>query len=732
MRPIHRVLVHCFVFALVLAFVPPLSAQPAAAGGAISGKVVTAGGAAVPDATVEVVGTRRRAATDATGAFHIDGLAPGRYLLQVDSPRFGSGTAEVTVAVAEVPVEIALDFAIHHEEILVTGSPDARRLEESYQPADVLDSGDLQAKLQPTLGETLAQQPGVSSTAFGQGASRPVVRGFEGDRIRILDNGVGSGDVSDTSPDHAVSMDPFSADRIEVLRGPATLMYGSSAEGGVINVLSDRIPSQVPLEPLAGRIDLRAGSVSNERAGAANLGGGHGHVGWHLDGFKRDADDYKSGEGTVLNSYLEAKGGSGGVSYVSDSGYLGASASRFDTNYGNPAEEVVHLELSQKRYDVQGELYRPDGFLRGLKGRFGHNDYEHTEFEGDEVGTKFLDNGSEGRLEALHRAFGPVTGSFGVQVKKRNFEAIGEEAFVPPTSTDNWAAFLFEEVGSGPFRAQLGLRHDKQDTSADAPDLPDRNFSATSASLGGLYVQGDYAAALTVSRSVKLPNAVELYANGPHIATLAFEIGDPNLDEEKSLGVDLSLRKTAGRAHGELSLFANRIDGFIFEQFTAEEPPEEFPELVVIRFTQRDAEFRGAEAHLDVDLLHAEPHHVTLELGADFVRASLRDTGEPLPRIPPRRFLAGLRYQGDKLGAGVEARKVDRQDRVGANETETSGYTLVNAQVSYRLFSDRLVHDLVLRGTNLTDELARNHVSFLKDVAPLPGRDVSLSYRLTF
>lgn len=730
MRSIHRALVFCFLCSLALAFVPPLSAQ--GAGGAITGKVVSTGGAAVTDATVEVVGTHRRAGTDSAGAFRIDGLAPGSYLLQVDSPRFGSGAADVTVAGAQVPVEITLDFAVHREEIVVTGSPDARRLEESYQPADVLDSADLQAKLQPTLGETLAQQPGVSSTAFGQGASRPVVRGFEGDRIRILDNGVGSGDVSDTSPDHAVSMDPFSADRIEVLRGPATLMYGSSAEGGVINVLSDHIPSQAPLEAFAGRVDLRSGTVSNERAGAANLNGGSNHVAWHLDGFKRQTDDYDSGEGTVINSDLEAKGGSGGVSYVSDRGFVGASVSRFDTNYGNPAEEEVRLDMTQKRYDFQGELFRPEGFLRGLKGRFGHNDYEHTEFEGPEVGTRFIDNGSEARLEALHRAFGPVTGSFGVQVKKREFEAIGEEAFVPPTSTDTRAAFLFEEVASGPFRAQLGLRHERQETSADAPDLLNRDFSATSGSLGGLYVQGDYAAALTVSRSVKLPNAVELYANGPHIATLAFEIGDPNLVEEKSLGVDLSLRKTAGRAHGELSLFANRIDGFIFEQFTAEEPPEEFPELVVIRFTQRNAEFKGAEAHLDVDLLHAEPHHVTLELGTDFVRAELRDTGEPLPRIPPRRFLVGLRYQGDRLGAGVEARKVDRQDRVGENETETAGYTMVNAQVSYRLFSARLVHDVVLRGTNLTDELARNHVSFLKDVAPLPGRDVSLSYRLSF
>jgi iron complex outermembrane receptor protein len=532
-----------------------------------------------------------------------------------------------------------------------------------------------------------------------------------------------------------VTSDPFSAESIEILRGPATLLYGSSAIGGVVNVIGESIPHSVPDQAVTGHVDLRGSSNADERAGGVSLGGGGGALAWHLNGFKRETDDYESGAGLVVNSDLEVHGGSGGVSVVGRDGFLGVSATQFKSKYGNPAEEIVHLEMDQKRYDLEGEWNHGFGPFRGARLRVGHNDYEHTEFEGEEVGTAFFDDGTEGRIELLHPQLGLFSGSVGLQYKQRDFEAVGEEAFVQPTSTDTWAAFLLEEVGSGAFRFQFGLRYDNQDTSVEAPDLPDRSFAATSGSAGFVWNQPGYGVGLTLSRSAKLPNAVELYANGPHIATLAFEIGNPDLKEEIGLGGDLTLRKTAGRARGEVSLFANRIDDYIFEQFTGELEGEEGGDeepLRVIRFAQRDAEFRGAEGRLNLELVHSEPHHLSLDLGADYVRAKLRDTGEPLPRIPPLRYSAGLRYASTHWGAGVEWRRAEEQDRVAEAETKTPGYDLVNANLSYRAFWGGQIHDFVLRGSNLNDELARNHVSFLKDVAPLPGRDVSLSYRLSF
>jgi iron complex outermembrane receptor protein len=289
-------------------------------------------------------------------------------------------------------------------------------------------------------------------------------------------------------------------------------------------------------------------------------------------------------------------------------------------------------------------------------------------------------------------------------------------------------------------RGQLGLRHERQDSAAVGQ--PDRGFAGTSASLGGLWnATEDLLVALTVSRSVKIPDPEELYANGPHIATGVFEIGDPDLGEETTLGVDLTLRHRADRVRTELSLFRNRTDDFIFDVFTGElvggdegeagEGEEEEP-LPVVRFVQDDAEFWGAEAQVHVDLVRAEPHHLELELSGDLVRAELRRSGEPLPRIPPVRYSAGLRYQGEHLSSSLFARRTAEQDRVAAFETRTAGFTTVDASVGYRFFHGDVVHSLLLAGTNLTDELARNHVSYLKDVAPLPGRDVRLTYRLAF
>ncbi len=699
--------------------------------GTIEGKVTTSDGGTVDDAEVLMVELRRRTRAGADGTFRFEGVPAGTYLLEAVSSRYGNAVDRVTVdAGGTAQVELVLDLTVHRDEILVTASPDVRSRYEVAQPTSVLSEEELQQRLQPTLGETLSKEPGVSSTFFGPGASRPVIRGLGGDRIRVLESGVGGGDASSTSPDHAVSIDPMTAERIEVLRGPATLLYGSSAVGGVVNVIDNRIPDEMPGAKIEGSAELRGGTVSDERGGAARLEGGLGRFAWHADYLKRATDDYEASGFTVSNSATESESGAAGFSYIGDQGFVGVSVSGLDTLYGIPGgEEDVRIDLEQQRYDLRGSITRPLGIFRGMNVRLGVTDYEHRELEGDEVGTRFLNDSWEGRFELLQNALGPLSGSIGFQALSRDFEAIGEEAFVPPTQTGSWAVFAFEEVTRGAWRFQLGGRYENQDVEAETEGVDHRSLSGLSASLGVVYGIGDdYSLGLSLARSTKLPNAEELFSNGPHIATRAFEIGDPNLGEETSLGVDVTLRKSNGPLTGELTFFTNRFDDYIFEQGTGEEEDG----LQVFRYVQRDAEFYGAELSGVWELFHGEPDHLDLELGADFVRAELRDTGEPLPRIPPRRYRLGLHYRGERLNGLVEGIQAEDQDRVSQFETPTEGYTLLNASIGYRFLTSVAVYDVLLRGTNLTDEEARTHVSFLKDFAPLPGRDVSLSLRVTF
>lgn len=768
---------------LLLSAVPPVWGQAAARPtGVLTGKVVTADGVAVPGAEVRVTELRRRAVTGEDGSFRFEALPPGDYLLEATSPRLGAAVDRVRVtAGGTAEITLALDLAVHQEEILVTASPDARSQSEVAQPTSVLAGEELMLQMQPTLGETLNQEPGVTSTFFGVGASRPVIRGLGGDRIRVLESGIGSGDASTTSPDHAVSVDPLAAEQIEVLRGPATLLYGSSAVGGVVNVIDNRVPDSLPGAPIGGSVELRGGTVADERGGAASLDGALGsRFAWHVDLLKRETDDYEipgfaesaalraeegeEGEeheqvrGLAENSATDTESGTVGLSWIGDHAFFGLATGRYNSLYGIPGghshgheheegeeeeeeheeeeEAPVRVDLEQRRWDLRGGVTQPFGIFRGVNLRFGSTDYEHRELEGDEVGTRFLSDSWEGRLELLQKRHGALTGSFGLQAQSRDFEAIGEEAFVPPTQTDNWALFTFQEIERGPWRFQFGGRFERQDVTADLPSDPDavegpddRSFDGLSGSAGLVWQSGeDYSLGLSLARSTKLPNAEELFSNGPHLATNAFEIGDPGLDPETSLSADLTLRKTSGPFTGELNLFLNRFDDFIFESATGEEEDG----LPVFRYTQRDAEFRGAELSGLYELIHAEPYHVDLELGVDYVRAELRDTGDPLPRIPPLRYRLGLHYRGEKLHGLIEGQRVEEQDRVAALERPTEGYTLLNASVGYRFFAADMVYDVLLRGTNLTDEEARNHVSFLKDLVPLPGRDVNLALRLTF
>lgn len=742
-------------------------APNAAAAGTLVGTVTSAGGSAASHAVVEIVELRRRTHTDAEGGYRFTDVPRGAYLVQAVDPRFGSAVARVEVGEGEVRLDIRLDVALHKEAVVVTAQSEARALSEVGQPVSVLSGEELAARIAPTLGETLASQPGVSSTYFGPGASRPVIRGLGGDRIRVLEDGVGAGDASSTSPDHAVSIEPLGASTIEVVRGPATLLYGSSAVGGVVNVLDQRIPDRAPDHTLGGNVDLLGASVNDEWSGGASLKAAAGPLVFH-GGFARrktedltipgyaesealraaeeeEGEEHEQAFGVLPNSAIDSTSGSLGASYVASKGFFGVAWAGYDTLYGIPGghaheeeegeehaedESGVRVDLEQRRFDVRGARSEPFGAFRGAKLRFGLADYQHQELEGDEIGTLVTNEAWEGRLELLHKPIGAWSGSFGVQLASRDFEAIGEEAFVPPTETRGVAAFVFEEIGRGAWRGQLGARYEHQNVDALGDVGLERSFDALSGSAGVLYRGGSgFGAALTLALSQKIPNAEELYSNGPHLATGVFEVGNPDLAKEKSLGVDLSFNKRTGPVTGQLGLFLNRFDDYIYEEFTGEEQDG----LPVAQYVQGDATFRGFEAGLAIELLHAEPRHLDLELSADYVRASLRGGDEsPLPRIPPFRYGAALHYGDMHWDGRLEVRGSAAQERVSAYELPTDGYTFLNASLGYRFFLGHRIVQLRVQASNLTNEEGRNHVSFLKEVAPLPGRDIRGSLRVLF
>lgn len=684
----------------------------------------------------------------------------------------------------------AANAPLHLEPLVVSASPYAREPGELAQPVSVLDGSRLARQQATSLGELLAGEPGVSSTWFGPGASRPIVRGLGGDRLKVLENSVGTIDASITSPDHAVALDPLLIERVEVVRGPAALLYGGNAVGGVVNVITHRIHESRPEHPLAGRFELRTQSVNDEQSAGLVLDGAAGPIAWHLDGFRRktgdlqipghaasarlratetkhdDGDHEETAEvyGTVPNTALAADGGAFGLSYIGDAGHVGLAWSGYNTFYGVPAgahshaahehrhddgerADNVSIDLVQRRFDVQGAFARDTGMLRGARFKFGSADYRHQELEGAVVGTVFRNRGHDARVELLHQPLAEFTGAIGWQGGRSHFEALGDEAFVPPSRTTNQSLFLFEELVAGALTWQFGARAGTQRiTLRDGSGRTHRD-DLLSAS-GGLVwnATAAWTFGLSLARSGRAPNAQERFADGPHPGTGAYEIGAPGLGLETSTALDLTLRKRAGFITGALTLFTNRFDGFVFEQptglfavahaghhhFVDADHPEAEEGLAVYRFTQSDARFQGVEAELVVHLHNGGPGRLDLYLAADTVRGQESGTGRPLPRITPNRTKAGLEWTRRAFSLSGEVQFVAAQNRIAAHELPTDGYTLVSAHAGYRVATGRTAWDFFIRGTNLGNTEARVHTSFLKDIIPLPGRSVHAGARMSF
>ncbi|PHZ84376.1 TonB-dependent receptor domain-containing protein [Paremcibacter congregatus] len=657
------------------------------------------------------------------------------------------------------------------EELFVTGAPHSKTRLDVLQGSNLISGEELDQRLEASIGETLSGIPGISSTFFGPGASRPIIRGLGGDRIRMLINGIGSIDASSTSPDHSVAADPLTAERIEVLRGASTLLYGSNAVGGVVNIIDGRIPSLIPEGGFEGRARLSYSSVADDVAGGASVnarltGTDETALVLHLDGTFRNTGNYdipgfsesavlrateeeeeNGGEeeafGTVENSDVDNKSGAVGLSWIGKDALFGISYSRNDSNYGVPGhhhheedhadeapgeheeeeEAPVRIDLDQKRFDLKGNLTRDFAIFEEARLRFGYADYKHTELEGSEIGTIFTNKGWEGRLELIQKEIGNLHGSMGLQLRERDFEAIGAEAFVPPTTTRQWGIFAVEELSLDPVTLEFGARFDHQSVDNKALGQT-RSFSNISLSAGGAYhPTAESLIGLSLGRTERAPTAEELFSNGPHLATSAFEVGNPNLDKERATSLELTLKQESDRLTASLNLYHTWYDDFIFEAFTGQQEGG----LNILEFRQRDARFYGAELEVDYLAYSVGTHNIWLNLSGDLVRAKFTGDLGNLPRIPAKSATVGFAYEGETLGASGSIRFVDDQTNLAASELMTEGYTDINMEVSWRPFGDDQDLTLRLQGKNLSNAERRQHTSFLKDLLPMPGRSVKIS-----
>ncbi len=627
------------------------------------------------------------------------------------------------------------EHEVRLEEIVVTATPLRSTSDALSEPVEILAGERLDEDKAATLGETVAGLPGVQSSYFGPGVGRPIIRGLDGPRVGVLANGLGSQDVSTVSQDHSLAIEPFLADQIEVLKGPATLLYGSGAIGGVVNVVDGRIPEHAPDRSFSGRSELRHDAVSDGFTGMLRADTGNDRFAIHFDGLKRDNEDYEIPDGTLANSFIETRTGAFGGSLLGDWGFLGVSVSRFLDTYGNPGEPGnpaegeggVFLDIEQDRTEFKGGYTRSFGVFTGARFAISSGDYRHIEFEGEEIGTTFVNDSTEGRLELTHAPVGNWTGAFGVQFSDREFEAIGEEAFVPKTQTDLLGIFVVEQAKWGRLQLDLGARIETVESSPE--DQPSRDFDPLSLSAGAIWrFDESLHLSFNLDRADRAPAEEELFANGPHVATASFEIGDPDLSEETANQAEIGLHFHGDVIEAKASIYYNRFDNFIFLVDTGETEDD----LPVRQWTQNDARFRGFEGEVLWHISDGASGAFDVRVFGDTVRATLADDSGNVPRIVPARVGADLRWRADNWRASVGAVRHAEQDDVAVNETPTDGYTLVDAHVAYHVDGPSLAWEIFADATNLTDQDARVHTSFLKDRVPLPGRAFSLGFRAYF
>lgn len=671
-----------------------------------------------------------------------------------------------TLAMSSLPFivtqsAVAQDSPLHrHEinEVIISASPLEEKAAGINQANSILAGETLQREAAATIGETLKNQPGITNSGFGPGVGRPVIRGQVGNRVKVMQNGSGTLDASAASGDHAITTEALVAERIEVLRGPATLRYGNGAIGGVVNVIDNRIPDELP-EKTTGAIEYRHNNVNDQNSTVIVLDGALadtplGNWAWHLDGLYRDSNDieieglaahpeagedpadHETTNGYIDNTDTQANTVTGGISWIGDQGFIGISISEMENRYGVPPEghdhgdepELISIDMEQTRVDLDAEWADVlPGFTLGRM-RISYNDYEHVELEGGEKGTRFTNEAIEARVELLHQEFSGWTGAVGFQVEDRQFAAIGEEAFIPKSDIQNTGLFWVGETSHGDWSYELGLRLDRQTIDPDSSlssSGSEIDHNTQSFSLSSLWQMTDeQSISLGFTRAQRAPSVEELLSNGPHHASESFDLGDENLDEETSHNFEMGYQYQ-GPVKLNINLFYNAIDDFIFKRNTGVEDPIE--ELTIFQFEQEDATFRGAEVSVGVPLTD----NWEIELFSDYVRAKLDKSGD-VPRIPPLSYGIALNFQTEQWTAGLRLTEAEEQNRAGNFEEDTDGYTQLDGHVHYHIDTANGNWLIFLKANNLLDQEIRNSTSFLREIAPEPAQSLELGIRMSF
>jgi iron complex outermembrane receptor protein len=662
------------------------------------------------------------------------------------------------------------------KEVTVTGNPLGAT--DLIAPAAQYSGAGLLLRSKTTLGETLDGVPGVSSTYFGPNASRPIIRGLDGDRIRILGNGGATLDASSLSYDHAVTSDPISIERIEVLRGPGALLYGGSAVGGVVNVIDNRIPREPLFDEkggVGGKVDLGLATGNREKSSGVLLEGGNNRYALHVDVFNRETGDVKvptdlacskGGVNTITNricnSDSKVRGGAAGGSVFFDHGYLGASVSTYRSNYGTVAEDDVTIDMKSNRAALEGEVRNLGGFIQSVKGQLSHTDYEHTEFEGPDPGTVFKNKGSDFRLEARHARIGNLDGVIGFQAESNKFSADGAEAFAPYSKTSQNAVFAYEEYATSWGKLSFGGRLESVKVESLGNPLVarftpmTRDFTPHSYAMGALWnAAPGWQVTSNLAYTERAPKDYELFAQGPHVATKAWETGDATLGKEKSTSLDVGAAWKSGANRFSANAYVHRFKNYIGLLATGNTYGQEdgalnpadldgdgvddanpdnslLPEFA---YTGVRARFVGLEASGNIRLIEGAST-LDLALRGDLVHATNLSNGQPLPRIAPARVGASLIWASGPWGSSIGFDHSMAQNRVAAGQRATSAYTLWNLAATYRMKAG--VNNILwyAKVDNLTNQLAYSAASVLTTTAfpkaPLPGRSLKVGMQLAF
>jgi len=674
------------------------------------------------------------------------------------------------------PSLYAQEETIQKLDDMIVSAPFIESVEDSSHPITLLKGDELRNKVGSTLGETLQNELGVTNQSFGSGVGIPVIRGQSGSRVKVLQNSLGNNDASSLSADHATGVDPIIAERIEVLRGPSTLLYGSGAMGGIVNVIDNRIPETLFDKAIGGAGEQRYDSATDETSSALKLEGGKDHFAYHVDGFYRDAGNTSIGgmaideararqhdpsfhavpagelqntDGFIDNTQTRTRGGSAGFSMIGDSGLTGAAINQLEKNYGIPpdghGETPVHVEMRQTKYDFKSQLNNPFAFVEKAKLKFGYTDYAHTEFDGNIAGTTFLNQTYESRFELEHTPLIQNNkGILGFQSSNGEFVGLGEEGkIVPKSNIDTYGLFNVESLKAGAMTYEMGGRIESTQITPDG--RADVSYIPLSGSLSASWdVNSQNKLGLAFTHSQRAPQIQELFSDGFHHATRSYEIGNANLKKELSNNLDLSYQFDASWVKADLSLFHNWVSDYIYQQrdaaqlFNAEDGEfiandsdcaECFP---LLHSQQKAAIFKGFEAKTVFPLMDNKLGLVDLTLFGDYTRGTF-DNGGDVPRMPPLRYGVQVSYDKNEWSSNVRLTRGEAQTNAGENETTTPAYLLLNLGTQYKI-AHFVQSDILLfaKGKNLLDENIRSSVSYLRNFSPDAGRSAEVGIRVSY